>query len=112
MFAPGTIQRLLEGVGGEDPEGTGNTGLQGNLLQTPSRLPGHVLEVGSLPTNHGAETYNSVELSRVREPSRRKWQLEGTRCPDDLDVIGDDAELPERRQGALYQLLRYNAIEA
>ena len=101
-LAAGPRQRLLDGVGGEQPEGHRQIEASRQLCDTARRLSGHEIEVRRLAAHHGTEADERVVPPGRGEALRAERQLEGPGHGRDIDrIVGHavlDAAPPARRR--------------
>ena len=81
-----TLEGLFHGVDGQNPERNVDSGIHGSSLQARCRLARHVLEVGCIAPNDGAECDNGIDRSGRGEFLRDDGKFEGTRHPVRDDV--------------------------
>ena len=105
------LQRLLERVGGEDPEDDGHPGRQLHLLDPRGALARHEVVVARVAADDGTEAQHGVHLAGVGEGPGDQRQLEGARRPGHRDVPAVGPGLVERLEGSVEQPQRDAAVE-
>src|ERR1039458_6555616 len=73
------LQRLLEGVDGQQPEAARHAGEQLDLLDPPRRLAAHVVVVIGLAADHRPQAHDRLIAARLGDVLGRQRQLERTR---------------------------------
>lgn len=111
-LASGALDRLLEGVAGEDPEDDGDAGAAADLGDPPGRFAGDVIEMGGVAAEDAAEADDGVGGAASGDATRRGGEFEGAGDPDDVDRLRGDPVPPERIEAAFEKGLRDVLVEA
>ena len=102
---------LFGRVGGEDPEDDGHAGVQRDPPEPLARIPGHIVEVGGLASDHAPDGDDRVVLAGVRSPLRRLRKVPRPRRPQRRYLFGRDTALQQPGPRAIEELLGDEAVE-
>src|SRR5690606_13803231 len=108
----GTLDGLLDGIDGQYTEGDRHAKLHGDLGQALGAFTGDVFEVRSAATNDRTQGDDGVVLALLGDLLCNQRNLEGTRRTDDDDIVFANTVAHQRINGATYQALDDEAVEA
>ena len=88
LTASGTIQRLFDVVGRQHAEGHRDLRVAHHVADSIGDAVADVVEVRGATANHRAKHHDGIVAAALRQGASRKGNLEGTRNPGDVNVVG------------------------
>jgi hypothetical protein len=105
------LDRLRNRMRRQYTEDDRHVGIQRRLPYAATRLCANVIEMRRVAANDRPETNHCIEPVRSRHCPRRQGNLERSRHPHHLDVVGLDPMFGQPRNAGIQQLTRDEPVE-